>query len=499
MSAEQFLSGVSLANLYAHRDFAHADDVLVSSCCKDHTRCRPGDLYVAIMEADFDGHEFAQSAVDRGANAILTERLLPVQIPQCIVPDTRKALGELCQRLAGSPGNDIPVLGIAGTTGISPTSQLITRLFDSRGDSPARFGIFDYSDGIEVVPRSSLRTSPPQFAQWLANVVTNGCTQAITELAQPGIANGVFSGVPIQCLVLTGFASETHRQQLSPANEAYIRRALSLVKPDGFVVANIDCPVVQAYVPNIERPVLTVSTQGNADVTATSVEQFPSEQTILLNVGNDTAVLRTRIVGQPHRQHCVLATAVGLGMGFELESIIHGVESVEQIPGNLERIECGQSFSVFVDAASTPTELSQTLRTLRSVTRGRLISMIGQGDQPRATRSQRGRAAEKNSDISVITSDDPNDQEPLKAAHDVLDGYHDVARPHVIPNRIRAIQFALSQARAGDTVLLAGPHNAKLTTEPDAMDLNSNELFPDSLIAKYCLHEVSKPILRRDD
>ena len=85
MSAEQFTSGVSLADLYARRDFAHATDVVVSSCCKDHTRCRPGDLYVALLEADSDGHEFAQAAVDRGAKAILTERLLPLQIPQCIV------------------------------------------------------------------------------------------------------------------------------------------------------------------------------------------------------------------------------------------------------------------------------------------------------------------------------------------------------------------------------------------------------------------------------
>lgn len=498
MTAESLTTGVSLAELYSQREFAHANDVCVSSCCNDHLRCRPGDLFVALVQAEQDGHNFAEIAVQRGATAILTERLLPINVPQCIVPSTKAAQAELCQRLAGSPSQNIPVIGIAGRSGVTSTNKLLTSMFNVLGHSPAYFGAYGYSDGIEYLPRMSKNTSSAQYARWLANIVLNGCTHAITEIPEPDALNSVHMGTELQTLILTSFSSATHDKKCTPAARTYLDRAISLVKKDGLIVANVDCPVLAEAVSSLDRPVLTVSTTGRADVTASLIEQCPSEQVILLSAGSDTAVVRTRIIGESHMQNCLLAAAAGLGMGYELETIVGGIEAIDQIPGNLERIECGQPFSVFVDTASSASELRQTLRTVRKVTRGRVICMLGQGDadnttqmQTQSLRAQRGRIAERGADSVVITSDDAADNSPLHAAHDILDGFSDVARPQVIPNRIRAIEWALSQAKPGDTVLLAGPHNALPTTQSEETDADASELFPDALIAKYWLFNLA--------
>ena len=124
---------------------------------------------------------------------------------------------------------------------------------------------------------------------------------------------------------------------------------------------------------------------------------------------------------------------------------------------------------------------SPSLKTLRRVTSGRLICVLGEGDAASAAvRSQRGRAAERFADIRILTSDDPGNDRPLEAAHDLLDGFRDPAKAEISPNRVRAIRWALDRAAAGDTVLVAGPHNGRPAQHDD-------EFVVDADVVRYCL------------
>jgi UDP-N-acetylmuramoyl-L-alanyl-D-glutamate--2,6-diaminopimelate ligase len=173
-------------------------------------------------------------------------------------------------------------------------------------------------------------------------------------------------------------------------------------------------------------------------------------------------------------------------MDADMSSIVQGIESIESIPGRLQRVECGQRFSVFVDGSPTPGDLQRTLQTLREVTRGKLICVVGEGDADNSDlRCQRGAVAERFSDLQIITSDDPTDPRPLQAAHDLLDGFREPAGPHLFPNRVRAIEWALAEAQPEDTVLIVGPHNRRLVrTEVDYL--------PDAEVARYWLFESSQ-------
>jgi UDP-N-acetylmuramoyl-L-alanyl-D-glutamate--2,6-diaminopimelate ligase len=141
----------------------------------------------------------------------------------------------------------------------------------------------------------------------------------------------------------------------------------------------------------------------------------------------------------------------------ELTAIARGLESIERVPNRLDRVECGQAFNVFVDCADTADRLAAALQTLRTVTRGRLICVVGIDDRrPAEERPVLGRAVERLADLGALTAGPFGNAEPLQVAHDLLDGYARPARAHVVPNRRRAISWALSQARPGDTVLIAG-------------------------------------------
>jgi UDP-N-acetylmuramoyl-L-alanyl-D-glutamate--2,6-diaminopimelate ligase len=163
------------------------------------------------------------------------------------------------------------------------------------------------------------------------------------------------------------------------------------------------------------------------------------------------------MIGDHHVQACLAATAVGLVLGIPLPTIARGLEKQRFMPGRLERLECGQPFSVFIDYARTPEMLTAALQAVRQVTRGRLWCVLGaEGDRNKRLRPHLGRAAERLADEIIITKDNPRREEPLAIAHDILDGLTDAGAPRLLPDRTKAIEWALSQARPGDTVLIAG-------------------------------------------
>jgi UDP-N-acetylmuramoyl-L-alanyl-D-glutamate--2,6-diaminopimelate ligase len=146
-----------------------------------------------------------------------------------------------------------------------------------------------------------------------------------------------------------------------------------------------------------------------------------------------------------------------LTYGIDLPTVVRGLETAGQVPGRLERIECGQPFGVFVDFAHTPHALAGCLRTLRSLVDGRLICVFGAGgDRDRKKRPLMGRAVEAGADLAVVTSDNPRAEDPQTIIHDLLGGFRQPAAAKVVPDRAEAIHWALAAAEPGDCVLIAG-------------------------------------------
>jgi len=484
MDFDPHSSGISLARLLPESRFHRTDDLIVSSCSSDHSRCRPGDLYVALMRPELDGHDFAQAAVDAGASAVLTERLLPLEIPQCIVSNTKVAFARLCHSLAGNPGTRLPLVAVAGDRGVTATQALLTTVIESVGGRPAAYGHLGETDGFEAFPRNSARVSPAQAAKWLAHAVANECTHAIAELPSAELKQRSFTDVPLQMLLLTGFNNRSPAPaKVTPRIRADFELLMAQLSPESLVVINKDCPLVCELAAEISNPMLTVSVGGQADLSATITEELTTEQTFLLNAGSDTVVVRTRMIGRNHITNCLMAAAASLGFGNNLTRTIEAIESVQSIPGHLEYVSCGQPFSVHVDSGQSPIELQRSLKTLRRLTTGKIICVFGQGDaDDKVSAAQRGTVVERFADLGVITSDDCHDESPLRATYDVLDGYRNPAKAHVMPNRLRAIEWSLSQARPGDAVLLVGPHNGRAFQDDD-------EFMSDRDVARYFLYK----------
>lgn len=449
---------VSLREALPKARWIREGDIRFDSCTADWRVCRPGDVFFALTTAEGDGHEDAALAVEKGASAVVAERLVPVDAPVVLVKDSRAALARVCQALAGDPSRRLRTIGITGTAGKTVTSMLLASILEAAGQSAGVMSSLGHSDSLTQAAATSETPTAPEFADWLRRMAVAECDNAVLEISSQALAQRRVSGIGLDAAVLTNIQQDhLDEHNTARAYHKIKRRIFSLLKTGGLAVINADDHRCSSLIPQLTGPVLTYALHAEADVTASVIERCRSEQAFLLSAGDDSAVVRTRMIGDGHVSNCLAAATVGLALGLELATIVRGLEAVDRIPGRLERLECGQPFGVFVDGSSAPETLAQAIKTVRQVTGGRVFVVCGsRGGADRNQRALVGRVLERGCHVPVLTSDDPGHEEPLEIAHGLLDGFAKPSKAQVIPDRAAAIRWALSHAREGDSVLISG-------------------------------------------
>ena len=479
---------ISLRTLLPDADLLGADDIEVVGCANDSRRVAAGDVFVAIDGSQDDGRQHVAEAVARGACAIVCEPpLCEAAVPVVAVPNARQTFGRLCQELAGRPSEQLKLIGITGTNGKTTTAHLVASVLSTAGIDCGLIGTLGYFDGETMEPATW--TTPPadRLAGLLSRMVHNGCTHAVMEVSSHALDQSRVAGMRFDAACVTNVRRDHldyhHTLDDYRATKSKLFRQLA---PGGIAVINADDPTSSAYLSRLDGPVLTVGVRSAAEISGTLVEQMVSEQTFLLTAGSESVPVRTRMIGQHHIYNCLEAAAVGLAYGIDLMTIVRGLESMKQVPGRLERIECGQPFSVFVDFAHTPDALTATLKALRDVTHGRLICVFGaSGERDHGKRPQMGRAVEQLADLAILTSDNPRSENPATIIGEVLAGFQATDKAEIVPDRATAIRWALGSAAPGDCVVIAGKGH-----ETHQIVGSQRIPFDDREVAKEWLYEV---------
>lgn len=412
-----------------------------------------------------------------------------------LVRNSRETYGRVCQAMADDPSRRLKVVGIAGSGGMTTTSCLIASVLTTAGRKVGIMGSLGCFDGRQVAHLRHPTPPPRQLARWLDRMVKRGCTHAVVEVSRRALSQGWIDGIVFDaaCAISQTALRNSGRNSTFRAGptrpgsdfpDSGNARLMEHLVAEGLAVVNADDPVSPSHLRLHDGPVLTVGIEAEAEITATLIEQCPSEQTILLSAGSEAMPVRTRMIGVQHIYHCLTAAAVGLAYGIDLPTVVRGLEAIDYVPGRLERIECGQPFSVFVDRAHTPKALSVCLATLREVVRGRLICVFGaQGERRRGQRPILGRAVESGATLAVITDDNPRGEDPQGIIEDILGGLKRPADAEVIPDRAEAIAWALSQAGPGDGVLIAGKGH-----RTEQISGSQRGYFDDRQVARRWLH-----------
>ncbi|MEM9411122.1 MAG: UDP-N-acetylmuramyl-tripeptide synthetase [Planctomycetota bacterium] len=450
------INSLRLREILPHANPVSVSDLQFRSVCSQWQECEPGDLFVAINGVESDGHEFASEAIKRGAIAIVAERLLPVSAPQFLVDDTRVAFGRICQRLAGQPSQRMSTIGVTGTAGKTVTSHLIHSILQSAGLAPGMTSSITtrYAD-YEAAPIEAVQ--PPALASYLSKMAIGQCTHAIIEAASIPLAQKKFSGIQLDAAVVTGIQKRQFGYHGSFKNYFNAKfQIFNHLKSTGFAIVNADDKNSQPILDLINSPALTYGIHNPAEVQAKLLERNSAFQTFMLTAGIESIPVRTRIIGKQHIYNCLAAAATALGFGLPLETIAKGIENAN-IPGRLERIDCGQPFGVWVDSSLNLSQLNGAITALSPICEGKIWCVCSTDQsQSKEERLQIGRLIENKTDHPVITQSENTSIINYEPSHQVIDGFNDPSAAHVIPNRVRAIQWALSKAEDNDVILVAG-------------------------------------------
>lgn len=454
MSHDQSI-GVVLDQLLPSATRTGSAGMAVTSCTSDWRRVRPGDAFVAVLSDDDDGHDDVTQAVERGAVAVIAERPVPVfSVPVYLVEDSRVALGELCHALAGHPSQQLRVIGVVGTQGKSTVIALLESIYAAAGCEVGVLSSLKSYDGMTSGPGLAEATSPAALAARLARMEAAGCTHALIEISSQALCQGKLAGIELD--TVCGTTVDSARLDLHHTTKNYRdaqRRVLEYLSPAGLAVLNADDPVSCRWLSEIDAPSLTYGLGDQAQITAEVVERSPGETVFILTAGCESAAVRTAVIGDHHVSNCLAAATTALAHGIDLQTIAAGIEAVQKIPARMERIDCGQDFPVFVDAAHNAPALRATLLTARQLAVGRVICVLGDSLPRNSAEADVTRGVVRRlSDVAIVTESLTS----LDSAWLDDSDSDSESKLQVAVDRGEAIAWAVSLAEQGDVVVIAG-------------------------------------------
>ncbi len=436
----------------------------------DSRLVKPGDLFAALPGASTDGHDYAGRAVDQGAAALLTERELEVRAAQLVVPNGREALAAVAAVFHGHPSQELGVIGVTGTDGKTTTSYLIDAILRAAGLRTGMVGTVSIRIGDEFSEHETRQTTPESadLQRYLRAMVEAGASWAILEATSHGLAMHRLDQIAFRIGAVTNV---THEHLDFHGSVARYRRAKGILfervaEVGGTAVINVDDPGAQAMLDYAEGArILRYSAEGRkVDLRATAVRADARGSRFLLEADAWGAEeIDLPLIGPFNVANALCAAGVALAAGVEFAVVGRALAAPPIIPGRMSRVDSGQPFSVVVDYAHTPDALAKVLTLLRALhPSGRLIALFGSaGERDVAKRPLQGAVAARLADYAVFTSEDPRHEDPDAIIRQIAAGAREAGAREgqhfaLITDRREAVHRALSVARDGDCVLLAG-------------------------------------------
>jgi UDP-N-acetylmuramoyl-L-alanyl-D-glutamate--2,6-diaminopimelate ligase len=441
-------------------------DRIVKSIYYDSRRVTSQSLFVAISGYKSDGHRYIKDAVEKGAVAVVRDRDVSVNqygesVADILVDDSRKALALLASKFYGYPSRGLGLIGITGTNGKTTVSYLIDSLLRCAGFHVGVIGTIAYSYRNRVLPSSQTTPESADLQQMLRDMVDNHTDYCVLEVSSHSLALKRVVGCDFQTAVFTNLGRDHldfHKNQ-----EAYFESKAGLFKdyPIKTAVINVDDPFSQRLLEDCQGKVFTYGIKESADIRAEKIVCSEKGSFFTVKTPCGSLTIRSSLLGQHNVSNILAAIGGGISQNICLEDMKRGIEAVAGVPGRFERIEEGQDFTVAVDYAHTADALENLLQAARGITEKRIILIFGcGGDRDREKRPLMGSAAERLSDFSIITSDNPRSENPSSIIGEIERGFREAGGKKdsylMIENREEAIRKGIEMARKGDTVLIAG-------------------------------------------
>ncbi len=432
-------------------------DAEISGLSFDSRKVEPGHLFCCLVGTRMDGHDYASSAVEKGAAALLVQRKLPLSIPQIVVPDTRKAFALACANWFGRPADRLHLFGITGTNGKTTTAFMMHTILMHLKQKTGLIGTVCIKSGEEIIGESMTTPEPMELQGLFRTMADDGCQNVVMEVSSHALSQARVEGLCFETAIFTNLTQD--HLDYHGTLEQYAAEKKKLFSHCKIGVFNIDDAHAPMMMQGVPCKCVTFGLDHEADYRATDIEYSSRGISYTLHAQGQSTRIELGIPGRFTVYNSLGCAAACLAYGLSLKDVAAGLHAVKTVPGRIEVVPTGDTpFTVVLDYAHTPDGLDNILSAVRGFAKRRIIAVFGcGGDRDPSKRPKMGYAAGKGANYCIVTSDNPRTEDPQKIIDAIIPGVVETGCPYeVVVNRIEAIKRALECAQPDDVIVLAG-------------------------------------------
>lgn len=453
MKLSQILEGIRV------REMTADPEMEIAGVSYDSRTVQPGQLFVAVVGYDTDGHKYIGGAVKNGAAAVLCQKKPKEDVPYILVEDSRAALADVGDNWFGHPSREMTVIGVTGTNGKTTVTYLIKSILEKK--LGAKVGLIGtIRNMIGDTPLETERTTPESFDLHglLRRMADAGCTHAVMEASSHALFLDRTRRIRFRIGIFTNL-TEDHLD-FHKTMENYRKAKEILFRNCETGVFNLDDPAAKPMMAAATCEKLTVAIGNDeADLCARNLRMKSDSVEFDAVIGSEISRFHLGIPGRFSAYNALSAVAACHALGVPLTETADALRETAGVKGRVEVVPTpGKDYTVLIDYAHTPDALENVLKSVRDFCAGRLIAVFGcGGDRDPYKRPIMGRIGAELADYVVFTSDNPRTEDPNEILRQVVEGAKGVKTPYtVIENRRAAIRWAMDHAKKDDIIVLAG-------------------------------------------
>jgi len=434
----------------------------ISDITNNSKNVRKNSLFIAIKGKTFDGNQFIDKAIKSGAKAILTSANLQktYSVPVIVTSEMNKDQSMMAKNFFNDPLSSIKVVGVTGTNGKTTTTYILKSIF-SQFEKTAVIGTIKNIIGNENIRTENTTPDPVILYKLFNRMKVNSVKSLFMEVSSHGLKLNRVYKMEFDCAIFTNLTQDHLDFHHTMDDYRKSKEMLfKMIKKDGFSVINMDDKSYKHFIDTtgkIETHTFGIRNKDAdwlIDIKSLSLEE--SRFILTKKDENKSFEIFVPLVGEHNIYNSACSFITAYTMKVKPAVIVEGIKNVSQIDGRFEKFHDRRGFYVVVDYAHSPDALERLLRTVKRLTKKRVITLFGcGGDRDIEKRPMMGKIATHLSDYVIITSDNPRTEEPKSIIKEILSGIKE--KNWVVEiNRARAIKKVFLMAREGDTVVIAG-------------------------------------------
>ena len=440
-------------------------NIEITGVTDDSRKVEKGNLFICLSGLRSSGYDYIDEVCQKGASALLVDKKIAIPNENVIVitvSDVRQALKKVVPAFFDYPALKMKMFGVTGTNGKTTVTYMLKKIAEAYGKKVGIIGTIDTVIGEKILPAGNTTPDIVQLQTILSQMQESGVQDVFMEVSSHALALDRVAGCEFDIAVLTNITQDHldfHKTFAAYVDaKAMLFEGLSknLTKTAKAVI-NMDDKNAHTIMSKTGVPVITYGMSDKYDVYPKKSDVKAKGMELLLATPKGELELSLLTTGHFNIYNVMAAVCAALCDGIPLAIIKKGLDGFTGVAGRFELVEQGQPFTVVVDYAHTPDGLENVLQSAKKITKNKLIAVFGcGGNRDKSKRPLMGGIAERVADYVYVTSDNPRNEVPEEIIKDIMTGINDKAKVKQIVDRKTAIQAALSFAKAGDVVVIAG-------------------------------------------